>query len=417
MNLKTMVDKIAFALNYNPEIQVYEDEIVQVLNDRYLEISSREDWLFLHGKSPLYIRAPITAGSNQITTVTDNYQITFTAGTFTGISASILEGQTLVVGSSEFTIVRRVDSGNLAVEGDASAITTPNTNWSIQFRRYPYPDRAEEILDIISRSDDRGKLHYVDWRTEVKSFLDRDDTGDPVAYIEDEHEELLPPENPPSLVASGSGGSLTNGNVYQYCYTFLWKGIESPPSPVAEYTATATGQITVASLEDTSDENGYSTYKRKKIYRRDVTGGGRWKFVSTVQSGVLTDDDDGTNVANDESEFLFNYGPRPYFRCWYTADTDLEFEVRYKKLPRRMQSDSDVPMWPVAYHDIIVHSALEDLCLAHGMPAQSQVYRGKAERKIKQMSSKYLTRKDARYQRKGFGKTLMRTLWGDPVKV
>ena len=210
-----------------------------------------------------------------------------------------------------------------------SSLTTKKyyTDWKIEFRQYYLPSDCVEVLGIVDRglktvistessdsvstsvntAPDRGRLIFIDASKEEHLYLDRDSTGDPVIGIEGMPVSITPPMFPPQIdfVAKDSDhsvykfGELRRGDEYEWCYTFVYKGIESAPSPITravppdeagvfEYSAEIEGESvegdfvrngvegrTSSSDERTSDSGDTATSKRmtgrvKRWYRRKV---------------------------------------------------------------------------------------------------------------------------------------------------
>ena len=152
----------------------------------------------------------------------------------------------------------------------ATALTTKDfyTDWKIEFRQYYLPADCVEVLGIVDRglktpvhtqssssittsvntAPDRGRLIFIDAAKEEHLYLDRDSTGDPVIGIEGMPRTLTPPMVPPQLEALEKDDSdtdlkearLKGGDTYEYCYTFVYAGIESAPSPVSSITLPTT---------------------------------------------------------------------------------------------------------------------------------------------------------------------------------
>ena len=157
----------------------------------------------------------------------------------------------------------------------ATALTTKDfyTDWKIEFRQYYLPADCVEVLGIVDRglktpvhketqvlndagevtgstistsvntAPDRGRLIFIDASKEEHLYLDRDSTGDPVIGIEGMPKSVTPPMVPPTLQAKQPDGSdelnfarLKAGDTYEYCYTFVYAGIESAPSPISRIT-------------------------------------------------------------------------------------------------------------------------------------------------------------------------------------
>jgi hypothetical protein len=194
------------------------------------------------------------------------------------------------------------------------------------------------------------------------------------------------------------------------------------------------------------------TGRLKKIYRRLVaplvrpeevtvealsSGVGNWRHIATVgEDDTLYKDggkerttatvigSDGTftdtvEPSGDVFDFalLNESGPRQYLRFWYTPKSDYMVEARYHKRPFRLVNDSDSPDWPVQYHHYLVYSALKDIAMQHGMATYSQLYEARAKDLLERMKSKYLSRSDRMYVRRGFDRAMAdRERFGIPSK-
>lgn len=453
MNFREIRQEIFSALDYNPDLAAYRDQVSRVVNRHYQQVSTQYPWLFLQKVAKLSLKATVS-GSAAATisspatgaagsAITDNGRIVTLTATDGTVFSADMEGQTLVDGTDEYTVQQFISTTRLMLSTTPVTRFNASTTWSIQYRRYPVPDLATEILGIMSRDDDRGRLLYIDRRKEEEHFLDRDTTGDPVVFIEDEHQQDQSPTLAPTLAAAtggtGTGGALLNSTEYQYCYTHHREGRETPPSLVSSVTTPTTGTpvITVNGLDEVRwyDDTSNNQYRDSgvvtNIYRRDKTNNGPWVRVaelpSTDTNGYQDDElfsgfNTGQNAAisyNQGDYLILDYQqPRPYLRAWYTAASDLDVELRYLIGLRRLHADSDVPEWPVAYHHLLVYSSLADICLMNGMTQQAGIYESRAKRLLDNMRAKYLARNDRILIRRGFERHLLeRERWGIPSKT
>ena len=459
MNLKEIREEINSALDYNPDLQSYKDSVTRTVNRHYLQISGQYQWLFMQKKIDIIGRAEETgAASNTITS-------TIVSGTatrrvdFSGSVQNYWEGQTLTFNRNSYEIMYVDEAADyVIIDTDLTSATVPSavSQWKVEFRHYPLPSDCVDVLGIMDRASDRGRITFIDARKEEAEFLDIYDTGDPAVVIEDEWLFLDPPVSGPTLTASTSG-DLTSGNTYQYCYTYyvagkdhveFTSGRESPPSPVAEITlGSDVGSVTVTmddhTLAATNPSPGvkyWETGIRKRLYRRDKTGGGVWNLVSefydTASGGpsgdatrTLDPDSDGFRDADTSLPANYNYrkevptldetGPKQYLRWWNTvSDATKQLEFRYLSRPRRLTAESDTPVWPPQYHHLLVYRTLEDICLQHGMVSHSQLYERKAVALLDRMKARYLSRADRPFIRQGFDRAMVRQeRWGIPTKT
>lgn len=423
-SLSELVQRVHDQLDFNPGLQQYKDSVVRRLNTHYLSISDNDHWLFMQTTSDIDLKAKVEGSLTSTVTITAAHPRRV-AGTGTSFSAD-MEGHVFILpNGTERTIGHVSSTTELFLTDDAQTITD-HAGWSVRFDRYALPMDCVEALGFMDRADDRGRLRFIDRRREELEYLDLDDSGEPFVIIEDDHISSRPPLQSPTLtLITGTGGLLKKNNEYEYCYTILFEGRESPPSPVVSITTTTTtAEIRLAGLEDTqyvSSGTRRDSGKIKRIYRRDKTGNGRWYKLKDVAASVLFTLDGGAfpSYASDFDHVVYHQhaGPRQYVRFWYTADSDRSIQVRYQLRPRRLQADSDAPRWPVQYHALLVYATLEDVCLQHGATGQAQLWGRRKQDALKRMRNRYLSRTDRKFVRRGFDNRRAHFRFSPPVKT
>tara|TARA_R110002012_G_scaffold234810_4_gene408463 strand:- start:325 stop:1635 length:1311 start_codon:yes stop_codon:yes gene_type:complete len=436
MNLKEIREEINSALDYNPALSAYKSQVDRIINRHYMQCSGQYQWLFMQEKSEINVKATVSGSANSTATISAaNLRKVTNAGSASGVFIAAMEGQTFVAPDGTEAIIVRVSSTTILFLDRAVTAATTDSNWSIRFDRYALPRDCVEVLGVMSRNDDRGRIMFINMRKEEEHFLDKDITGDPIVMIEDESNEIQrPPEQTIRLTVknTGSSNALESNVTYQYCYTIVSEGIESSPSLTSEATTTTSDMtIQLQKIENLQWSSDGTTFvesgKRKYLYRRDKTNGTRWIRIAILDAATVDYVDDtilpsassGTSTYDyDQVEGLFDAGPRQFVRMWWTASTDLALEIRYAQRPRRLSADYDVPIWPTHYHHYLVYKPLEDICMQHGMTTQSQLYGRRAEELLKRMRQKYLSRANRMLRRRGFDKDLVQTeRFGVPTKV
>ena len=334
--------------------------------------------------------------------------------------------------------------------------TTRSADWTIQYRKYPMPRDCVEILGVNSRDDDKGRLVFIDAKKEELLYLDRDNTGDSIVLIEEMSDVDPAPPVAPILerdtvipvVPTSASRNVLNVPVVEYCYTMIHAGRESAPSPVATFTlseqsVTSTPyRVNIRGLLQSqwrptaSSSTLHETGRRKRIYRRipetEEHPGfatdhlyGVWVHIGDADSNESQYTDTGRHTDMPLGDiFSLAYtldepGPRQYLRAYRTPNAEKKVEVRYCVRPTRMSADGDQPLWPAQYHHLLVYKVLEDLCLMHGMNAQSGIYERRALELLKRMKDKYLSRSDRPYIRGSFERSLFSQRserWGIPSK-
>jgi hypothetical protein len=489
-----MITEINSALDYNPDLKQYDDNVARVINRHYLQVSSQYQWLFMQKRHTFIARKDISGSSTVTLTGNGSRKVSLptTGASITNLPVDI-EGQTLVVNDVEYLITRRIDARTFVLEDTLASGTY--TSWTIKFEAYPMPRDSVEVLSVMDRGisqsetitytdtegnnrsttstltgPNRGRFVFLDSRKEEYLYLDRSDTGEPFVSVEDMHLNIRPPDFAPfvsvkdDLDETDTTKGLASKETYEYCYTYLFAGKESPPSPVVSVDTSiikdeeSTGRIKVllSRLMDTSAQlsslSDKDTGRLKKIYRRLVTpltnlsrtnpgrldtGVGNWRHIATISEGTTEYTDKGLELESttvlgsdgtlservDPSGDVFGVsmlneiGPRQYMRFWYTPSSSYPVEARYHRRPFRLVNDSDSPEWPVQYHSYLVYAALKDICMQHGMLKNSQLYDGRAKELLERMKSKYLSRTDRLHIRRGFDRAMAdRERFGIPSK-
>jgi len=418
LNLKDIIEEVNNLLDYNPDLQPYKDAVSRTVSRHYQEISTESPWLFMQNVVPFAVYAPVKGSSTQTVALTTPTRF----ATFTGITPLQAWTGALFTApdGNEYRITRVVGATIYFTPQYLGATIAGSASWEITFDRYALPSDCAEPLGFMDRENERGRLLFIDRRREEELFLDANDGGDVFALIEDLHISDRPPEFAPTATLS-AGGTLPVGVEFEYCYTFAVEGRESPPSiPVtAAKTTTGNQTVVVAGLENTQ-VGGLDTGVLKTIYRRNKSANGRWLFLIQRLEAITNFIDDGSAPALPfETNVLAPQEPRQYVRGYYTSNEDRKLELRYLRKPRRLQADSDVPLWPEPYHVLLVYRTLQDICMQSGMNGQSTMYERRGNDVLKRMQGKWLARSDKNIIRQGFtyGGIGYFERWGNPRKI
>jgi hypothetical protein len=421
VNLKELVQEVNSALDYNPDLQSYKNQVIRVLNGHYLEVSAQLAWTFLQKTVDLQVYAAVV-GATGVTINVDATNRRLVTGVGTTFHSG-MEGQYLTVNSVQRRIVHVASTTSLYVDSVLSTaeVSGSTSDWTINFTRYLLPDDCAEVLGIMDRVNNRGKIYFIDARKEEIEFLDADNGGDPIVSIEQPHEFSAAPSENNFRSTVSVGGSLTASTVYEYMYTVLEFGSESPPSIVVTATTTVTDfTVTLLGLVDTDYDGSNWSGRRINVYRRIQGSNERWMLIGQPTASATVFTDAGSFASNYESTPFEEQGYRQYMRFWYTPGSDLTLEIRYQSIPRRLQSDSDAPTWPKAYHRLLVYRTMQDACMQHGMTGQAAMWEARGEKLMVRMRQKHLSRIDRKHIRQGFDKHLWRYndfgRWGTPVK-
>ena len=341
MNLKAMITEINSALDYNPDLKQYDDNVARVINRHYLQVSSQYQWLFMQKRRVFILRKDITPSTTGVDVLTTDGSRVVVLPTTTGSGIlnlpSDIVGQTLVLDNIEYLITHQRDERTFIVDQPIPT-GTHSSGWTIKYITYPMPRDSIEILGVMDRGivqnetlgyltdsttstltgPNRGRFIFLDARKEEYLQLDRQDTGHSFVSVEEIHSNLRPPDFAPHVESFTIAGTATDraaikSATYEYCYTFTFAGKESPPSPVASIAIPSDSlrfinvkklMDTSATYSDASLDEGTGRYK--KIYRRVSvkpqsvagvpvdqldTGMGPWRHIATVSESVTEFDD------------------------------------------------------------------------------------------------------------------------------
>lgn len=372
-----IIQAIKDELEYDPNLAAYHASLGRRVQRAYEEVIAAAPWKFSQKTSTLQVLAPVTGSSTRRVT-SDSSNDRKIVPTNPYVLNTDWEGHVFVEPDGTEKIIGRVDmSGSPAqnvmylLDPVNAAITSSNhEDWSIRFDRYQLPADCVEVLGFMDRraTDGEGRLDFVTRRQEERHFLDRDDTGHPYFVVEDDDQLLRPPNTVPSL-ALQSSGALTVGTTYEYCYTLAYQGRESPPSPVASITITTGNQtVRVTGLEEVRWNDGgvlRSTGKERRLYRRDATNEQRWMLVASIADSATQYDDAvllPTYAADfDHVTYLNEHYRRQTIRLWHTPSKDRLISLRYRYLVPPLVADTDTPVLPPPYGNLLVYRVLADL--------------------------------------------------------
>jgi len=370
-----IIQAIKDELEYDPNLAAYHASLGRRVQRAYEEIISAAPWKFAQKTSTLQVLAPVSGSSTQrLTSISTNGRRIQATNPFT--FSEDWEGHVFVEPDGTENIIGNVDTSTspdeLHLLNPVNAAIDPSNyeDWSIRFDRYQLPADCAEVLGFMDRraTDGEGRLDFVTRRQEERHFLDRDDKGHPYFVVEDDDVLARPPNTTPTLTLQSSGG-LTLGVTYEYCYTMAYQGRESPPSPVASIVTTS-GNLTVriANLEEVRwNDAGVqeSTNKKRRLYRRDATNNGRWMLVKTIDDSLTLFDDTVVLPAYaadyDHVTYLNEHYRRQTIRLWHTPNTDRVISLRYRYLVPPLVADTDTPILPPPYGNLLVYRVLADL--------------------------------------------------------
>jgi hypothetical protein len=145
------------------------------------------------------------------------------------------------------------------------------------------------------------------------------------------------------------------------------------------------------------------------VYRRDVTNDGRWFLIGSLDSTTTTFTDEKlqpTDSFRYQNSTAFQYtqqfefkrfhepGPRQTVRFWFTPSLDKKVSIRYHFRPNDLVTETDAPIIPRQYHQILVYMTLYDMFMQMQDTTQAQLFERRAQQFMTQLRRRYLTRDD-----------------------
>ena len=172
-NLTAIKEKIKNLTDYSPQLQIYNDQLDELINDAYLSIWSMRRWNFAFKNyffkfypDILPTRDTENAGGAASVTASVNKgsrSVTFSAF-MDRLVPQVFEGQVIEIQSYEYTISKVVTAQNILLSVPFHGTTSnSDTTWAIKKRYYDLPQDCLELLslshrDVPSSNNGTGRL-------------------------------------------------------------------------------------------------------------------------------------------------------------------------------------------------------------------------------------------------------------------
>lgn len=404
-NAKSLIEATGELLDHRPNPLAFDarDLRLDAINRRYLDVSSEFPWLFLQTETDWYIYYDRTGEDTGYTCtfVNSSAQIDFSGNLGTAFmrdneGCDFIDSNDTVYQINRFT----TSGGNTRAWLDAlyTGSSGASSTWTLRCRRFKLPADCGVPLGFIDRENGVGRMVVLDRRREEQYFSTQSDTTGTVYWlVEDDLEFVRAPDPGWQAADSTAGGSLTPLATYEYAYTLYKQGIESPPSVPLRITLSSSANHTVqiTGMEDTR-VSGVGTGVYKRLYRRQLTRNSttvvysRWLLLSSsIAESTTTYNDDGATTPDVDSPLTYQVG-RKWMRPKWIPEEDQTLRLRYVRRPQRLIADSDAPIWPEAYHDLLVYGAAVDLAAQYGQLGKVQHWESQFERMLRRMKSAHL---------------------------
>lgn len=495
MNLEQIRNKVLIQHNYVPNSTTYFGYVNNIINDAYVELFTTMPWSFNQKVVDQRIYPDVTPSSLDVefqafynTTASGDFSIISDVGkdeiwlSSSNPTSSIGQnlfmpfvGQQIAINNFDYNIysgynyttgsgiARASISPFYAGTGSLGGNQNQETNFVIKHNYYFLPADCVEVMDIAFR-DDRvgppsampGRIVSIPRRMDADYALSYQTTADyPTLYVMDgETEPLPPPVEALTLTTASSGLSIAlPAGDYSIAYTYSWGangqfqnggGVvfpypESPMSPVATTTLTASGLITAtipSSVPANAFINFYLAITNTAVDNRTfyVPFGGNGVAVppdnpnplpgqttTLTPSTSLTQTFSTTNLPKKPYVNRFSnttgrlrrirFYPRPQGGDGAVYNNPLDgkggrgnqafFQIRYIYKPNELEFDTDVPEFPEEFHHLLVDRVLVDLYLREGKIQNAQIHQKKFDERMALLRSRYGTEKDTIAVRRG----------------
>jgi hypothetical protein len=158
-NLKALREKIKNITDYSPDLQQYNDQLDELVNDSYYKIWTSKRWnyatkeyLFKFIPDMLPTRDVITPGASiNANVVKGSRQVTFSAP-MDRLTRQNFGGQVIQIQNYEYTISKVVNGANILLDEPFHGTTnTDDVSWRIKRRYYDLPQDSIELLYLGHR--------------------------------------------------------------------------------------------------------------------------------------------------------------------------------------------------------------------------------------------------------------------------
>lgn len=262
MNLTALRQKVKNITDYSPELQQFNDQIDELLNDAFNSIWVMRNWNFATKTSIIDFHIDITKSTDTefssgadvtVAVVNGDRRITFSANIGRFNDTNVWEGSPISLNGNEYTISKIIALNQIllteAFYGDSNAGLT---NWTIKKRYYTLPEDCAELLyfghrdypynTVTGATSPYGKATAILPRRDEVFGLRADWTANfAEAYIPSPTIPIKAAET--MLLTSGDGA--VNVGTYELCWAFVKDGKTGSLSEPKTITVTSSSSINV----------------------------------------------------------------------------------------------------------------------------------------------------------------------------
>lgn len=282
MNLQDLRSKVKNITDYSPELQTYQDQIDELINDAYYSIWTTKRWKFAQVQDFIKIYPDLSYGlTNKNANVQNgSRRVVFSGsipmllaevslGPFSshdssksyGSVGSAYEGEIFQAAGREYTILKIVSDTELHLaEPYRGTSTSDNLDWKVKKRFYDLPEDCLELLNISQRDvpaatgmrPPHGKLAGLSKRREEDINLREDYTATYAECYVDVPPIHVPPAEKLLLKQDTTTNTATIPSDYylELCWAFYSMGAKVGPlsEPLLIKTGPSNQEITTHSL-------------------------------------------------------------------------------------------------------------------------------------------------------------------------
>ena len=258
MNLTSLREKIKNITDYSPELQQFNDQLDQLVNDAFYSLWTYKRWNFATRQMPFYFFPDITPSRDNVnagggtTQVNANVveglrTVTFSHSLDRLKETQVWEGCPISIQSVEYTVSRIITTTSILLDRPFEGTTdSDDVTWAIKKRFYDLPEDCLELLYIGHRDvpynsvggtqtpygKATGLLPAKEEIAQLRMDYDREYAE---AYIPSPTLNIPPGENI-SIDDAGEGITGTLDKSYhEFCWAFLKDGKVGPLSEPFTY--------------------------------------------------------------------------------------------------------------------------------------------------------------------------------------
>jgi hypothetical protein len=261
MNLQDLRSKVKNITDYTPELQTYQDQVDDLVNDAFYSIWTAKRWKFSQVQDFIKIYPDLNFGrtGKNINVLNGSRRVTFSGsvpsllaevslGPFSshdtsksyGSTGSAYEGELIQINGREYTILKIVSDTEIRLaEPYRGGNVVDNTSWVVKKRFYDLPEDCLELLNLSHRdvpavSGQRppfGKVNGLAKRREEDINLREDYTANYAeCYVDTPPINVPPAEKLKELSQVYDAGATIPPNTYfEICWAFYYLGAKIGP--------------------------------------------------------------------------------------------------------------------------------------------------------------------------------------------